>query len=66
MENRINFKAINGMTVDAPVRKVTGFGTDMSDGTYLTVEVAGGSFPVHPEDRRRVWNSFMPEEEGGE
>lgn len=67
MENVINFKATNGMTVEAPVRKVTGFGTKMEDGTYLTVEVVGGSsFPVHPDDRKKVWNSFMPFEEGGQ
>lgn len=66
MEKTINFKTPNGMTVNTQVRKVTGFGTKLNDGTYLTVEIRGGSsFPVHPEDRRKVWNSFLPFEEGG-
>ena len=65
MKKRIIFKAINGMTIEAEVTHVTGFGTNMADGTYLTVETVGGSFPVHPDDRRKVWGAFMPEQEGG-
>lgn len=66
MDKTISFKAINGMTVSTQVNKVTGFGQLLQDGSYLTVNTSKGSFPVHPADRRRVWNSFMPFEEGGQ
>lgn len=66
MDKTLKFKAVNGMTVETSINNVAGFGTLLNDGTYLSVDtVAGHRFPVHPTERKRVWNTFMPAEEGG-
>ena len=52
MKNRLKVKAVNGMTINLPIKQITGIGTKMNDGTYLALEVRGGlSIPVHPDDQ---------------
>jgi len=61
MTNRIKVKATNGMTLDLPRRKITGIGTKLQDGTFLSVEVAGGlSFPIHQDSQAQFMNQIYP------
>jgi len=65
MKKPIKVKTINGMNLVLPRRKITGIGTKLEDGTYLTVEVAGGlSFPVHRNDQKHFLNAIY--QEGGQ
>lgn len=59
MKKPIKVKTVNGMALVIPRRKVTGIGTKLQDGTFLTVEVAGGlSFPIHQDSQQQFLNSI--------
>jgi len=65
MKQPIEVKTVNGMALKLAREKITGIGTRLQDGTYLTVEVAGGlSFPIHPDSQKQFLKLIY--QEGGQ
>lgn len=52
---RAKIPMVNGMVLNFDPADITGFGVLLNDGSYLTVEIAGGpSWPVAREDRDKL------------